>query len=514
MPTTPIRQKLLKFVSPDIADFVVVQTVDVTRIPFPEKGTPHPDSVTYPNHKFTQAQAADEQGVLYNFYYVAAREAQDEYNWELSDVSIGGASFDAVLRTYITPRDGFVSGGPDAGTAMPDVPPVTFDDGYVLWSADHKRTEDEVIDALFIIESHTYIKPYTARGVQEGESGAAYATTIDLYYRGQVPPGETLAIEALIADPTNRWWGLQEDGTARNGKQLSDDWFVVQTGPAKDIRVKYSAVADAMGPDKFYCPKGETTTVVIEILDTLDAPAAITATPGTRVEVNQVGYIRTTATTTQEGTLGSLVGTDFDERTGNSLLEESTLVDVGDVVVDTVDANGEIDLYTPYDACHSIKRTVKVVDGSSKSWTEIINYEWPAVLKSLTLETWNRRDGQFDTFPNVKFKQAFNGPQLVHVTQHWQAAAPVLADPPKMIPEGFTFASPLYTLRVPPCLHGAIQLTAITGTSDPVYEYNTKVEDFAATNYTDWPASISWTDVKPWRGGYLVTAYTINKPDV
>jgi hypothetical protein len=513
MSPTPIRQKLLKFVTPNVADFVVIQHVDVTRIPIPEKGTPHPDAVAYPNHKFAQAEVADDNGVLYKYFYVAERESQGDYNWEFTDVSIAGASFDAVVRTYITARDVFDPETPVAGTAMPNVPADVFGSGFVLWSVEQERTGDETIDALFVIEKRTYILPYTAVGVQEGESGVAYPTTINLYCRGQIPAGETLTIDALLADVTDRYWGLQADGTARNGKQLSDDWFIVQTGPAKDIRARYTAVADALKPSKFFCPQSTTTTVTIEILDSLTEPAALTAVSGQRIELNQIGYIRTIATTVQNGTEGALVGTDFDERTGNSFVEESTLVDVDDVAADTVDEAGTIDLYSPYDACHSVKRTVQVVDPATKVWTEVINYEWPPVLESLRVTEWPRRDGTSAFFPIVKLKQAFNGPQLVTASQSWQATAPTITPPQQMIPEGFSFLNPLYSFRVPPCLHDTIELYITTGTSDPIWDYGFESETFAATNYVDWPETIEWTEVKPYRGGYLVTTYTLNRPD-
>lgn len=511
MNITPIRQRLLKFVSPKIADFVVEQLVDITRSGIPEKGTPHPDSVNYPRHRFTHAEPAEEQGVSYKFFYVAEREFQDDYNWEFSSVSVAGAAFKAVMRTYVTPRADFDPESPVDGTAMMDTPAGTFEAGYVLWSVEQERAKDEVLDALFVISRHTYILPFTVLGVQESESGTAYQTQINLYCNGQVVYGG-LTIQSLIAAPNNAYWKIQADGTARNGKQITDKWYVVQTGPSKDVNTKYQSVVDRTRPDKFFCPKSESTNIEISILPSLASPPAASAAEGERVEINQVGYIRTTATTSQNGIPQQLTGSDFDERTGKSLLETTELVDASTVAEAVVGTDGRIELYTPYDACKAIKRTVKVVDPGSKTWTEIINYEWPPVLKSLVIEQWTRRDDTVEYYPNVKLKQGFSGPQLATVTQHWQSTPPTIPNPPQMIPEGFTFASPLYTLRVPPCLHGAIAFSISTGTKDPVWKYQTKEEEFLATNYEDWPATISWKEVKNWRGGFLVTTYTIPRP--
>lgn len=130
---SPVRQKLKAFVTPDVADYIVSETVDTSKREIPEFGTPHPNDKNYPNHIFCFAQpTSDEQGLLYRFFYAAPRADQDEYNWEHTVADIGGNKFSAVTRTYVNLRDGYVPLTPTMGTAMPDAPAGLFTEEFIL----------------------------------------------------------------------------------------------------------------------------------------------------------------------------------------------------------------------------------------------------------------------------------------------------------------------------------------------------------------------------------------------
>ncbi len=63
----------------------------------------------------------------------------------------------------------------------------------------------------------------------ERNLGVAVRKTVTLYYRGETVSGS--AIENLFTSPANAFWGLQSDGSFRDGEQVSDNWFaVIQTG--------------------------------------------------------------------------------------------------------------------------------------------------------------------------------------------------------------------------------------------------------------------------------------------
>lgn len=226
---SPIRQRLLSFVSPSVADFIVSQTVDTSRTEIPQYGSAHPDSVNYPNHKFCFAQpAVDEQGKLFRFYYAAPREDQDAYNFEFSQADIGGTRFDAVTRTYITLRSDFVSTQKSMGDAMPMVPEGVFSGTYVLAEKAEKRTGDQQLDTLFVIEVETYVKRVSLIQNDFDEfSGKNLSTIQTLYYRGETVGFPAAPVEDVFADKTNAYWGVQPTGIFREGRMLSANWFAV-----------------------------------------------------------------------------------------------------------------------------------------------------------------------------------------------------------------------------------------------------------------------------------------------
>ena len=159
-------------------------------------------------------------------FYVKNRWEEDAYNWENTTADLGGRKFDAVQRTYVTPRADYVPGTPAAGAAMPDVPAGLFS-GYIFVGKEQTRIGEQVLDSLYVAEVRTYIKrsTITQLGV-DSLNGRALSSTTTLYYATEVVSGG-LSIEALFAAPTNAYWGLQADGTQRVGEQLSDHWYAV-----------------------------------------------------------------------------------------------------------------------------------------------------------------------------------------------------------------------------------------------------------------------------------------------
>lgn len=66
-------------------------------------------------------------------------------------------------------------------------------------------------------------------------------------------------------------------------------------------------------------------------------------------------------------------------------------------------------------------------------------------------------------------------------------------------------------LQVRPCLHPYFELTFTTGTPNPRYPYQTFAQNFAATNPTDWPASLRIANGETFQNGQFIrrvaTAY-------
>lgn len=900
---TPIRQRLRTFLTPDIRDFIVAESKDVSFREIPAYGTAHPDERKYPHHVFAFAQPADDQGLLYTLLYVMKRADQDAYNWEMQDAGISETKFLQVQRTYVTLRSEFASATPAMGATMPSVPTGQFSGTFVLADRQQKRSGDKELDTLFVVDVHTYIQKEILRDVEpDPQSGIANPVTTTFYYRGEniTYNATTKTIQEWILDSSSAFWATDSVGYGRTGKQLTDNWFAVTYGKIVDLDTQYEKTADRLKPDKFFCPKAVTQSTEITSDNTPGEPSAPTAAAGQSVTVAKVGRIKKVTTTTQSGDPSILRGTDlladdgyiypqtqqlvsaadaatnrlpinedgtvtsfenidachavqvtrqglstedehvkaasqlipsefldsdrthvlvetnlgtagppatpaaavkesikvrkkgvvevketttqvgatkilkgtsflsddgktyitekeilpssltpivsskvnpdgtvdtyepnganfvvktkqvavspedervrvasqlvptefldsektdvliettlgnagsptaptaaskesvkirkkgvveiketttqvgdlkvlkgtsylpedgktyvtekellpaaqvpvtsgsiqsdgsletyepsganhviktkrvvestepgktkkvsqlapekffkdqktlrtetttlnvageapdptpsekrsteveqrgkirrertieqlgdfspvksssFDERTGESFLETEEIVDSSLVIPTGVNASGELISFDGIDAKWSAKRKRQLVSTLEKSWTEVINYEWPPVLIDLAFVTWARKGGAGSvTYPIPRYRQGFTGPQAVQVQQWWQKAQPTPIVPVSMIAEGIQFWSPLYKISIPPCLHSTIALSCNIGSSDPEWAAQSFTQTFPATNVTDWPAQIIWTESKPYLGGFLMHRYTIDRP--
>jgi hypothetical protein len=156
------------------------------------------------------------------------------------------------------------------------------------------------------------------------------------------------------------------------------------------------------------------------------------------------------------------------------------------------------------------------IEPNNKEWDELVNYEWPSVLTNFWVETIESKNtaGLFYYFPRMLFKQGFTGPQRAKVKQWWQKSKPFIPKPIIMVPSGTTFRSTFYDFTLPPCLHPKMTLGGTIGSRNPEYKVAVDRMVLPATNYTDWPKEVSWTETKLYKGGFLCTQTTIESPDV
>jgi hypothetical protein len=228
LPQAPKRQDNRTFPTPLVGDILFSQIEDCSRINMPSYGTPHPDTAKWPSHKLVYIRPVDNaRDGIYEFFYAADRSNQDTYNWEFTKANIGGQAFDAVQRTYVTPRASFTPATPAMGSAMPNTPASLFTGSYVLAERKQGRIGDQVLDSLYVVDVHVYVKRCTLTNIGTDElNGKALYSTETLYYATEVITGG-LTSSALFADPTNAYWGLQTDGTERSGRQISCEWYAI-----------------------------------------------------------------------------------------------------------------------------------------------------------------------------------------------------------------------------------------------------------------------------------------------
>jgi hypothetical protein len=247
LPQAPKRQDTRVLPTPLVGDILFSQIEDSTRKDFPEYGTPHPDTAKWPNHELVYIRAVNnERDGIYEFYYAAVRNNQDEYNWEFTKADIGGQNFDAVARTYVTRRDAFNPLTPAMGATMPvtyvdpvypsTTPTSLFGSDYVLAQRKQSRIGDQVLESMFVVDVHVYVKRCTTRNIGvDSLNGRRLTESVNLLYKTETAyttgtsPVVSVSIANAFLDPTNSYWGLQSDGTQRTGKQLSCEWYAVTT---------------------------------------------------------------------------------------------------------------------------------------------------------------------------------------------------------------------------------------------------------------------------------------------
>lgn len=162
-----------------------------------EYGTPHHNGHAYPNHKLVYITPNDKEGKTYRFYYAAARENQDEYNYTTGYESVGGILLKTVVRTYVSLRETHVPFNPAIGSAMPLVPADKFVSGFVLHKVAQVKATDE-LDSIFVFEQYTYIKPDTAEGKEYGKIVTVNTSTQALVVSGASPTTGINVIESTV----------------------------------------------------------------------------------------------------------------------------------------------------------------------------------------------------------------------------------------------------------------------------------------------------------------------------
>ena len=162
----PVRQSEIIYPTPLVSDVLFSELVDTTRNAVPAYGTPHPNTVKWPHHELVFAKEADAgdsgRDGMFEFFYAAKRENQDDYNFEL----LGG---EQVVRTYVVKRELYfarpvghasaVEGEflyPPAGVASPD---IRFTD--YCFADDTQRRYEKEFDSVYVVIQRRFIRPIT-----------------------------------------------------------------------------------------------------------------------------------------------------------------------------------------------------------------------------------------------------------------------------------------------------------------------------------------------------------------
>lgn len=147
-PQALTRQTILEYVGPSVADIIFFERKD-SRLPGyaapPKYGTAHPDTSKWPGHKLALVRPDRNEPGYVLWYYVADREGQDDYNFEIKDKKL--------VRTYIVPREDYLDGSFPAPAV--DAPDAVFP-AYTYTRQDVVRTGDAELDSLYVVVQRRY----------------------------------------------------------------------------------------------------------------------------------------------------------------------------------------------------------------------------------------------------------------------------------------------------------------------------------------------------------------------
>lgn len=143
----------------------------------------------------------------------------------------------------------------------------------------------------------------------------------------------------------------------------------------------------------------------------------------------------------------------------------------------------------------------------------VVTYAFPPILGGVEFDVWNQRTGASKTYPRVLYeKGAFRGPCRAVVDISWspnQPAGVKIGEKPE--PEAIQVQNPLFSLSISPTLHGSLYFT-VSVNDDETWQNTGAIYTKGATNVTTWKSHIISSEVKPFRGGWLMETVTVYPP--
>jgi hypothetical protein len=151
---------------------------------------------------------------------------------------------------------------------------------------------------------------------------------------------------------------------------------------------------------------------------------------------------------------------------------------------------------------------------TGRTYKTTADARWPAVLNTILVDTWERKDGGFEQYVRPVFAQeAYEGPCRGTVVERFYLTPPTNLSLETLSPLPINISTPLFSVSVNPTLHDGDTLSVSTGTEHPVYEWTVGSYDIQATNPTSWPDTlVIKDDISAFRGGWIRQTITIEKP--
>ena len=535
------------FPSPDLKDLIFVETLNDSGIEIPtEYGQKHHDSTHYPHHVLVYISppkpSEDGARVDRDWFWAAKRDKQYLYNAEITYPNNGNKRFPQITRTTIELREEYTTDltVPAMGTA--DVVYTTA----TLISEKMGRIPERELDSLFVTVTRIY------ETIASLDTAADLAELIKFGYRVTYPfaqeayPRITWTFPAELDDYTPAAKGALcpidssgSGGVDYTALKLSDE----QCSGGRDGNLaEITRVYDTLpGPtldtvskrQPLGIPESFIASATLTREETRKATGATPTTPsGDPVDATSViesvvqpegqsHYLDRQTDTKWLITVGNLIDERLDPETGGLITSTQTIVDKPGTSSE-VNASGEFTEVRSLGQKKSVEiaSTTFDVAGYPLSWETIEHHYWPPVLESLIfapIEKYIERGGG-DTYAagvyiDWEFKEAYQGPTKVVYTKSWSKTAPSSDTLTAMIPRPMNWQFLRFRGNIPSCLHPAYNLQEIIGNNDPEYPPVAFSKLFAATSYTDWPASlVISSQVRPGNGGFWKIKGVAHKP--
>jgi hypothetical protein len=510
------------------------------------KGTAHPldlgGATPEENEKFVGAKLVFEQQIEVGFaeiesLYIAVQQVydkvatiaeQESYNAETEFPYQGNVNFPRTTRKYVVLRA-------EVDTAV--IPSAGLDlEGATLAFRRVDRFDGQPEDSLYVLVTvaHDRIPNLTVSGELAFLKGYGYRIErpfgTDDHHRitwripavgsGYTPStdyaacpivgytGLLLTDESIEASPTNA-------GTL-DVVRIFDSL----PGPEleNEIREKFADV-----PEGFLVERRTErvrqpvrNNVAIEALDAT-SPAA-TGGAIVRSEIGPDGASTTVVTKGKDRliyTFGTLKDVEYDEETGQVFDVTHEIVPASTATGSSLSGGGMFSTISKLNQYFSIRTSRPATTLNSRTYDDVVNWGWPAVLEGINFFAVEAKDGSLVRFGyDYNLKEAYSGPCRATITESWSATPASPPAPVVMLPRPISFDFPLTrNFDIPSCLHGQVTITETIGTTHPTLAFAVTTKVFPATNLTQWPSSIIGSvSQTPYRGGYKMRVVRVYQP--
>ncbi len=219
------------FPTPDLSDYLFSERISSeapqANVDCLAYGTPHPDTLKYPNHilVYVSNEEPDKTGKKFiTLYYAADRENQDTYNFVFQGFA-GGGKYKTITRNYLIRRDDWEANGSLSGD-LPDISPGDPDpqaatdtrfENYVYFGDSMQTTGSQELDSVYVMVTRMFRIHCVLTGSEfDSNTGNTYEYSEAVF----LTDASTAEIDAVL--------GVTVSGEHRTRQAINCDWMVVR----------------------------------------------------------------------------------------------------------------------------------------------------------------------------------------------------------------------------------------------------------------------------------------------